>query len=67
MGPQQCVDAVAFAQRAEARRLILFHHDPTHDDHKLDDLGECARRASGLAGRDPDAVSLAAEGVSITL
>jgi phosphoribosyl 1,2-cyclic phosphodiesterase len=66
-GHSSVSDAVAFAQRAEARRLILFHHDPAHDDHELDDLGECARRAWGLAGRDPDAVSLAAEGVSITL
>jgi phosphoribosyl 1,2-cyclic phosphodiesterase len=66
-GHSSVSDALTFAQRADAQRLILFHHDPTHDDHKLDDLGECARRAWGLAGRDPAAVSLAAEGESITI
>jgi phosphoribosyl 1,2-cyclic phosphodiesterase len=64
-GHSSVSDAVTFAQRAEAQRLVLFHHDPTHDDHKLDDLGACARRAWGLAGRDPATVALATEGVSI--
>ena len=33
-------DALAFAHRAEAERLAIFHHDPTHDDARLDELGE---------------------------
>jgi phosphoribosyl 1,2-cyclic phosphodiesterase len=66
-GHSSVSDALTFAQRAEAERLVLFHHDPTHDDHTLDDLGACARRAWELAGRDPATVSLAAERASITL
>jgi phosphoribosyl 1,2-cyclic phosphodiesterase len=60
-------DAVTFARRAEAQRLILFHHDPTHDDDRLDDLGASARRVFELAGGDPTSVSLAVEGDTITL
>jgi phosphoribosyl 1,2-cyclic phosphodiesterase len=54
-------DALTFAERVEAQRLVLFHHDPTHDDQALDRLGERARRALG------DRVSLAAEGATIDL
>jgi phosphoribosyl 1,2-cyclic phosphodiesterase len=36
-------DALAFAHRSGARRLALFHHDPLHEDHVLDELGEEAR------------------------
>jgi ribonuclease BN (tRNA processing enzyme) len=66
-GHSSVSDAVTFASRAEADQLILFHHDPAHDDGELDDLGASARRAWELAGRDPATVSLAAEGETITL
>jgi ribonuclease BN (tRNA processing enzyme) len=33
-------DAVTFARRAEVARLVLFHHDPAHDDATLDELGK---------------------------
>src|SRR5215210_5749735 len=36
-------DAMTFAQRAGARRVSLFHHEPLHDDAALDSLGEEAR------------------------
>jgi phosphoribosyl 1,2-cyclic phosphodiesterase len=58
---------VAFAVRADAQRLILFHHDPTHDDDVLDELAERATTAWIRAGRDPAGVTLAAEGTSIEL
>jgi len=39
-----CVDdAVAVALQARARQLFLFHHDPEHDDEKLDRLVARAR------------------------
>ncbi|MDX6669586.1 MAG: hypothetical protein QOK04_2966 [Solirubrobacteraceae bacterium] len=60
-------DALVFAQRAEAQRLILFHHDPGHDDDQLDELAERARRDAEAAGRDPETVTMAAEGTSIEL
>jgi phosphoribosyl 1,2-cyclic phosphodiesterase len=40
-----CVDdAVAVALQAGARQLFLFHHDPEHDDEKLERLVAHARR-----------------------
>ena len=40
-----CVDdAVALAVKAGVKRLCLFHHDPDHDDKKIDDLVRHARR-----------------------
>jgi phosphoribosyl 1,2-cyclic phosphodiesterase len=37
-------DAVAFALKAKVKRLFLFHHDPDHDDKKLDHFVKHARR-----------------------
>jgi Beta-lactamase superfamily domain len=53
-------DVLAFAQLTEARRVLLFHHDPLHDDEQLDRLyaEALARR---VAGRSPDEVLMAAE------
>lgn len=36
-------DAVALALRANARRLFLFHHDPSHSDAKIDTMVQHAR------------------------
>jgi ribonuclease BN (tRNA processing enzyme) len=60
-------DALAFAGRARAQRLVLFHHDPTHDDATLDELEERARESWRDAGGDPRAVSLAREGTTISV
>jgi phosphoribosyl 1,2-cyclic phosphodiesterase len=66
-GHSSVFDAVTFARRAEARRLILFHHDPTRDDGGLDRLGDWARDAWAQAGGDPDRLSLASEGMTLTV
>jgi phosphoribosyl 1,2-cyclic phosphodiesterase len=60
-GHSSVSDAIAFARRAEVERLVLFHHDPLHDDDRLDELGEHARAAWG----DADTALMAAEGDSI--
>jgi phosphoribosyl 1,2-cyclic phosphodiesterase len=65
-GHSSASDAVTFARRAEAQRLVLFHHDPTHDDGALDELGERARAGWENAGGDPDDLSLATEGATLT-
>ena len=45
-----CVDdSVALASMAGVKRLYLFHHDPDHDDKKIDGLVRHARRL--VAGR----------------
>ncbi len=37
-------EAVKLAIAAQVKQLILFHHDPTHDDEFLDEVGELARQ-----------------------
>jgi phosphoribosyl 1,2-cyclic phosphodiesterase len=40
-----CVDdSVALALKAGVKKLVLFHHDPDHDDQKLDEFVKYARR-----------------------
>ena len=41
------LDAVGVARDAEVGRLLLTHHDPLHDDTRLDIKLKLARRASG--------------------
>jgi len=54
-------DALAFAHRTDAERLLLFHHDPLHSDTFLDGLvGEVERRAEAY-GRAADWASFACE------
>ena len=65
-GHSSVADAITFARRAEAQRLVLFHHDPSHDDGALDELGERARAGWESAGGDPGDLSLATEGTTIT-
>jgi phosphoribosyl 1,2-cyclic phosphodiesterase len=66
-GHSRVSDAVTFAARARAQRLILFHHDPSHDDAQLDELEGAARRSWGEADRDPTTLLMAAEGTTLDL
>jgi len=54
-------DALAFARRAAARRVLLFHHDPMHNDDFLDRLAGEASAAWQAAGGRPCDVELAFE------
>jgi phosphoribosyl 1,2-cyclic phosphodiesterase len=48
-GHSRTADAVALARLAGARRLVTFHHDPSHDDAELDAmLAEARALADGL-------------------
>ena len=59
-GHSSTVEAAAFARQAGAKRLICFHHDPSHDDEAVDRLVEAATAvAAGVL------VSGAREGVSL--
>lgn len=62
-GHSSVPDAVAFAQLARARALLLFHHDPSHCDEDLDALGLQARELWG-PGADR-CVTVAAEGMEL--
>lgn len=52
--------AVKIAQAAQVKQLVLFHHDPAHNDDFLDRIGEEARKIL------PQTI-LAREGLSIEL
>ncbi|MDX6661852.1 MAG: hypothetical protein QOJ55_2674 [Solirubrobacteraceae bacterium] len=66
-GHSRVSDAVTFAARARAQRLILFHHDPSHDDAQLDELEGAARRSWEEADGDPTTLLMAAEGTTLEL
>ena len=59
-------EAVEIAGEAGCRRLVLFHHEPEHDDSAIDrlleDTREFARRT--VPGLEVDA---AAEGMELSL
>jgi phosphoribosyl 1,2-cyclic phosphodiesterase len=57
-------DTVAFARHTGARRLVPYHHDPSHDDRQLDRMVDEARAAAGprcevLPGREGDSFVVA--------
>jgi phosphoribosyl 1,2-cyclic phosphodiesterase len=54
--------ALSFARRVEARRVLLFHHDPLHSDSALDALAEGARASWRELGGADGALELAVEG-----
>ena len=62
-GHSSLAHAVAFAQTAEANKLVLFHHDPMHSDSELEQLEQ---RACDLWERSDFAPTLAREGMQIT-
>ena len=60
-------DALTFASRTGAERLVLFHHDPMHTDDFLDAFaGRAATRWEELGG-GADQIELAAERREIAL
>lgn len=61
-------EAVELAAEAGARRLVLFHHEPEHDDGAMDTLLAAARRAAGQhRGTAPLEVVAAQEGMKLSL
>jgi phosphoribosyl 1,2-cyclic phosphodiesterase len=59
-------DAVDLAVRAKAKRLFLFHHDPAHNDDKLDQMAAHARKLVAKSGTDLE-VEAAREGLKCAL
>jgi phosphoribosyl 1,2-cyclic phosphodiesterase len=54
-------DALAFAKRTAAQRVLMFHHDPLHSDEFLDRLGQDARRRWEELGGSPAQIEMGAE------
>lgn len=62
-----CVDdAVALAVIAKVKKLFLFHHDPDHDDAKVESMAEWARELAAIHGSNLE-VDAAREGVEVVL
>ncbi|MFL6589296.1 MAG: response regulator [Chthoniobacterales bacterium] len=57
---------VSLALEARAKKLFLFHHDPSHDDHQIDEMLERARLLVLESGRKLE-VEAAREGTEIWL
>src|SRR5437667_128866 len=58
--------AVSLALDSKVRRLLLFHHDPSHDDAMIDAMVHDARRRIRESGKDLE-VDAAREGEEILL
>jgi phosphoribosyl 1,2-cyclic phosphodiesterase len=58
--------AVSLALDAEVRRLLLFHHDPSHDDTRVDAMVDDARRLIRNSGKELE-VDGAREGEEVVL
>jgi phosphoribosyl 1,2-cyclic phosphodiesterase len=55
-------DALTFARRVEAERLLMFHHDPLHSDQFLDDMyAGAVERWTGMGG-SAEHLEMAVEG-----
>jgi phosphoribosyl 1,2-cyclic phosphodiesterase len=63
-GHSALADAIEFADKAGARHLVLFHHDPYHTDDELEVLLTEARQ---IMPWPENRISLAHEGMTITL
>jgi ribonuclease BN (tRNA processing enzyme) len=63
-GHSSIADTIEFATKAGVERLMLFHHDPYHNDEELEQLLVEAR--AKWSGAD-DQVQLASESTIITL
>ena len=62
-----CVDdSVALALKAGVKKLVLFHHDPDHDDRKIDSFVTYARKLVTQA-KGKMKVEAAREGLVIKL
>ncbi len=62
-----CLDeSVALALKAGVKKLILFHHDPDHDDRRLDAFVSYARRLVAKAGGKLK-VDAAREGMTLSM
>ncbi len=65
-GHSRVSDALDFARRSNAERVLLFHHEPLHTDDDLDLLHDRARESWAAGGGDGE-LAMAVEGSEIDL
>jgi len=63
-GHSSSADAIAYSRAVGADRIVLFHHDPSHDDVWLDESEQRAQLAAGSNGVVP---TLAREGMVLAV
>ena len=66
-GHSRLSDALMFAHRVEAERLLLFHHDPLHSDEFLDVFHGAAMSGWDALGGDSACLEMAVERREIEL
>ena len=66
-GHSRLTDTLTFARRVEARRLLLFHHDPLHSDEFLDRFAATAKRSWSELGGVAAELELAMEGAELEI
>jgi phosphoribosyl 1,2-cyclic phosphodiesterase len=66
-GHSRLTDSLTFARRVEAKRLLLFHHDPLHSDDFLDAFFGTAVEGWQALGGSPAALEMAVERREIEL
>jgi len=66
-GHSRLTDTLTFAKRADAERVLLFHHDPLHTDDFLDGFGGTAGTQWAAMGCRDEQLELATERREITL
>jgi ribonuclease BN (tRNA processing enzyme) len=57
---------VGIALKAEVKKLVLFHHDPMHDDNTIDEMLEHARKFAKSSGGNIEILA-ASEGLLIEI
>lgn len=66
-GHSRVSDALLFARRSDARRILFFHHDPLRDDEELDELRATALEGWAALGADESQIGMAVEGQELGL
>src|SRR4051794_17117677 len=66
-GHSAMADTLTFARRVEARRLLMFHHDPLPADDFLDRFHASAQERWAELGGAAGAVEMAAEGQALEI
>jgi len=65
-GHSSLSSVVSLALDADVHKLLLFHHDPSHDDQMVDKMAECARALVRKSGKFLE-VEPAREGAEISI
>jgi hypothetical protein len=66
-GHSSLSSVVSLALDADVQKLLLFHHDPSHDDQMVDKMAECARALVRKSGKSLEVEPPRQGGVEISI